>query len=495
MPRPGRRQPRDLPEPAPAPETALPEPTLPEVLSRLGIEIRPPPDLIGPPGWEPPLFTDATPVPIATAPPVLSSARALVQRDHWGETQITRGLAPQFLYSDAKGVIRHYITSEQPESGRLEVMVGEAAWTIVNSFDTSTAYMHLAFSAHAARQERPWEEEMRIRGSDLMRDLGLWDRKDLTREEKVLRIIEQARLLNSLAVWLEWSLSDTKRFSISISRMWEVSYEIAGQKHLATDAGLEDPLADVIPDEVILHVKPGLWARSFLNRPGLAGGSSLNLFSYLADTVFKIDPYREPVASKLAVFLTLTWAPQNPRRKVKTLIDYAFPAEDLTATLQGRDARYNVKQAFDNALYALSQAGWRITFPEASYPANLVPAWARPDASAPQGRLPKGYWPAFLKAVLEVQPPGDIAQRLAANRGILPGGGAKKKARGGPRKLTGEEIRQGREALGMSQKQLGSILGKSQAWIARIERGTRNPSPEDLARLQAVFEQSGGAQA
>ena len=279
--------------------------------------------------------------------------------------------------------------------------------------------------------------------------------------------------------------------------MWEVSYEIAGQKHLATEEGplsLTDPLADVIPDEVILHVKPGLWARSFLNRPGLAGGSSLNLFGYLADTVFKIDPYREPIASKLAVYLTLTWGPQNPRRKVKTLIDYAFSAEDLTATQQGRDARYNVKQAFDNALYALSQAGWRITFPEASYPAYLVPAWARPDGSAPQGRLPKGYWPAFLKAVLEVQPPGDIPQRLAANRGLLPGG-AKKKARGGPQKLTGEEIRQGREALGMSQKHLGSILGKSQAWIARIERGTRTPSPEDLARLRAVFEQSGGARA
>ena len=202
MPRPGRRQPRDLPEPAPAPETVLPKPTLPEILSRLGVEIRPPPDLVGPPGWEPPLFTDATPVPIATAPPVLSSARALVQRDHWGEAQIARGLAPQFLYADSKGVITHYITSEQPESGRLEVMVGEAAWAIVNSFDTSAAYMHLAFSAHAARQERPWAEEMRLRGSDLMRDLGLWDRKDLTRAEKVLRIIEQARLLNSLAVQL-----------------------------------------------------------------------------------------------------------------------------------------------------------------------------------------------------------------------------------------------------------------------------------------------------
>lgn len=488
------RPPKDRPKPAPAPPA--PEPSVSELLTRLGITLRPPPELLGGEvaSWEPPLFTDARPVPIATAPPVLSSARALVQRDHWKDTEIAKGLAPQFLYTDAKGVITHYITSEQPESGRLEVMVGEAAWAIVNAFDTSAAYLHLAFSAHAARQERPWAEDMRIKGSDLMRDLGLWDRKDLTREEKVLRIIEQARLLNSLAVQLEWTLSDSKRFVVQISRMWEVSYEIAGQRHLIADEGqalLADPLANVTPDEVILHVRPGLWARSFLNRAGLAGGSSLNWFGYLADTVFRIDPYREPIASKLAVYLTLTWAPQIPRRKVSTLVDFAFPAVVREAAQHDRDTRYNVKQSFDNALYVLRQAGWRITFPEASYPANLVPGWARPDGSGPQGHLPRGYWPAFLQAVLEVQPPGDIAQRMAANRG-LPGKEGAKKSRARSQPLTGEEVRRGRLALGLSQQQLGEILGLSRSWVAHVERGTRTPGPEELARLRAVFEESGG---
>lgn len=492
------RPPKDRPKPAPAPPA--PEPSVSDILTRLGITPQPPPELLGGEvvGWEPPLFLDARPVPIATAPPVLSSARALVQRDHWTATEIAKGLAPQFLYTDAKGVITHYITSEQPESGRLEVMVGEAAWAIVNAFDTSAAYMHLAFSAHAARQEKPWAEDMRLRGSDLMRDLGLWDRKDLTREEKVLRIIEQARLLNSLAVQLEWTLSDSKRFVVQISRMWEVSYEIAGQKHLIADEGpdlLADPLANVTPDEVILHVRPGLWARSFLNRTGLAGGSSLNWFSYLADTVFRIDPYREPIASKLAVYLTLTWAPHVPRRKVSTLVDFAFPAALREAAQHDRDARYNVKQSFDNALYVLSQAGWRITFPEASYPANLVPGWARPDGSGPQGHLPRGYWPAFLQAVLEVQPPGDIAQRIAANRGLLPGKTGAKRSKARLQPLTGEEVRQGRVALGLSQQQLGEILGRSQAWVALIERGKRTPGQEDLARLRAVLEESGGEQA
>ena len=495
---PGRRQPRDLPEPAPAPAAPLPEPAFSEILSRLGIVVRPP-DLTGEPlVWEPPLFSDAaTPVPIATAPPVLSSARALVQRERWGEAKIAQGLAPQYLYSDAKGMITHHITSEKPESGRLEVMVGEAAWAIVDAFDTSTAYMHLAFSAYAARpdRQRPWAEEMQIRGSDLMKALGLWDRKDLTRAEKVLRIIEQARLLNSLAVTVSYGLPNSSRVNLSVSRMWEVSYEIAGQRHLVTSdeaLPLGDPLADVIPDEVILHVKPGSWARFFLNRAGLSDGSSLYWFSYLATTVFQIDPYREPIASKLAVFLTLTLGPQNPRRKVKTLIEYAFSPEEQRATQRDRDARYNVKQAFDNALYVLSQAGWRISFPEASYPANLVPAWARPDGSASQGRLPQGYYQTFLRAVLEVWPPGDIPQRLAANRTSL-SGGKRPKTRG--RQLTGEEIRQGREALGMSQKQLGDILGRSQAWVAKIEHGTRTPSPEDLARLRAVLDKSGGARA
>ena len=498
MPGAGRRQPRERPEPAPAP--GVPEPPLPDVLAGLGAaRVLEYGNLAGEPlGLEAPLFLDSGPVPIATAPPVISGARALVQGDNWSPTPLPQGLGPEYRYKDTRGWITHNITAQDPESGRLECLIGDQAWKIVNAFDTPTAFLHLAFSAYAARQEKPWAGEMQIRGTDLINALGLGHRKDLSKAEKLGRIVTQARLLNSLGVCIDWALPNSPRWVVNLSRMWEVSFTVTGQSRLRLPAEADlpaDPLLDRIADEVILNVRPGKWAEFFLNRGGLKAGSSLFWVGYMAESVLQFDPYQEPIASRLAVLLTLTLGTGNPRRTVQPLIDYAFSAAEREAAQHGRDARYNVKQAFDNALHTLSRAGWRITFPEGSYPAYLVPAWARSPGSAPAGRLPRGYWPAFLKATLEIRPPGDIPERLAANRGQLPGQAGAKKAKARPRSMTGEEVRQARTRRGLSQKQLGDILGKSQTWVARVERGTRTPAPEDYARLRAIFAESGREQA
>jgi len=43
-----------------------------------------------------------------------------------------------------------------------------------------------------------------------------------------------------------------------------------------------------------------------------------------------------------------------------------------------------------------------------------------------------------------------------------------------------------REALGMTQEQLGKTIGRDKLTVSRWERGTLRPSPEALARLEAL---------
>lgn len=470
---------------------------LPEVLRRLGLDAGPSlfEALQGQPEVEGPLFTTSAAEIVSTAPPVISGAHALLRGDQWSPVAIGKGSTPEYRYQFKRGLVTHNIAADNPETQRLDYVVGDAAWGLVNAFDTPTAFLHLLFAAHAAQQEKPWEGLMALRGTDLINALGLGRRKDLTKAEKLDRLTQQALLLGTLGVRLNWTFPNSQKVMDNFSRMWEVSVTRIGQKHLPGGEAAEDG-QDLIPDEVIISVRPGQWSRYFLNREGLKDGSSLFWTGYMAASTLQFDPYQEPVASKLAIHFTLTMAPGQPRRNVRPLVEFAFSAEEREAAHADRRRRHDLKQQFDNALYALSRAGWRISFPEATYPAYLVPDWARPDGSGPRPQLPHGYFEAFLRAAFEVRPPVDLPQRLALAPPQVPAEGEPAKQPSAKRsRMTGEEIRKARKAAGMSQQQLGDLLQKSRAWVAHVERGTRTPSPGDQTQLRRIFAQTGGDQA
>ena len=51
-----------------------------------------------------------------------------------------------------------------------------------------------------------------------------------------------------------------------------------------------------------------------------------------------------------------------------------------------------------------------------------------------------------------------------------------------------EDIRMGRLAARMSQRELAFRIGKSQRFLSMIERGDRNPRMDDLAAIAAILE-------
>jgi DNA-binding XRE family transcriptional regulator len=53
--------------------------------------------------------------------------------------------------------------------------------------------------------------------------------------------------------------------------------------------------------------------------------------------------------------------------------------------------------------------------------------------------------------------------------------------------LLGSEIRQAREAKGWSQQYLAMLVGKSQQWVAFIERGQRKIQLQDQVTLRTLL--------
>jgi DNA-binding XRE family transcriptional regulator len=419
-----------------------------------------------------PLFLTRTLAPLATGSPMLSSAQALLRQDLWqpdGENIPTY----RRLFSQGR-TIEHYVTKADPTSRYVEALAGDAAWKIVQQFGLPTAFLHLVFAAYAAEQAEPWRGLFELRGSDLLRTLGLEKRTDIPRAEKLREVARQTHLLGSLGVWVVWRES-ARDLNVQMSRMWEVALDIRGQ---------DDPAhGGIAPTEVVLTVRPGLWTEKFLNAAGARAGTALRQFSYLAQTTLRIDPYHQELAAKLAVYLTLMSRLRSTYR-VESLLDAIEPAAVLQDIAADFRRRYAYKRRWDEALLTLHEHGWQLTFDDESYPVVLRPDWALPtDPRAHLRRLPTNYWRRLLAGTLTFTPPAPIPALLAAGEKAAPRLAPPRLAP----PLTGSQVRQARQTKGWSQQDLARLVGKSQQWVAFIEQGKRTVQPQDQETLRTLL--------
>ncbi len=430
-----------------------------------------------------PLFLSRSLAPVATGSPMLSSAQALLRQDLWrpdGEN------VPTFrrLFSQER-VIEHYVTKADPTSRTVEALAGEAAWQIVQQFGLPTAFLHLVFAAYATEQVEPWRGLFELRGSDLLRTLGLERRTDVPRAEKLREVAHQAHLLSSLGVWVVWRES-ARDLSVQMSRMWEVALDLRGPV---------DPDRVLAPTEVFLTVRPGLWTEKFLNAAGARAGTALRQFGYLAQATLRIDPYHQELAAKLAVYLTLMSRLRSTYR-VQSLLETLEPTTALQEVTADFRRRYAYKRRWNEALLTLHDQGWHLTFHDDTYPAVLRPDWALPtDTRVHLRRLPNNYWQQLLAATLTFTPPEPLPALLA-------GAGEEKRSapavptrppppRRGPTALpmplTGSQVRQARLTQGWSQQELARRVGKSQPWVALIEQDKRTMQPQEQATLRTLL--------
>jgi DNA-binding XRE family transcriptional regulator len=421
---------------------------------------------------EGPLFQGSEIATIGTSAPILSAVQSFIREDHWESGDDNE---PTFRKQFSQGRwVEHYILDADPFSQYPEKLAQKAAWKIIRQFGLSAAYIHLILAAYAMEQQRPWLEVIRLKGSDLIKTLGQDRRTDLTKAQKLNEVARQAQLVGSLGVWVVWSQGPLE-LNVRTCRMWDVAIDLHGQ------LGLSGKVLE--PDEITITVRPGLWTEKFLNREGQKEGTALMQFGYLAKQTLKINPYRKPLAAKLAVWLTIMSRIRETFR-VETLLRELEPKESLNKAHNDRNARYDLKRRWDAALLELHKLRWRVEFDPETYPEDIQPDWALEDSTLTiKRKLPRGYWRQLLNAKISIRQPEPISQLIAA--GIER---PREKPRVQTARLTGAQVKESRRAKGWSQRDLAATIGKSAMWVSLIERERLKMQPKDQKFLCEVLQ-------
>jgi DNA-binding transcriptional regulator YiaG len=168
--------------------------------------------------------------------------------------------------------------------------------------------------------------------------------------------------------------------------------------------------------------------------------------------------------------------------------------------------RQRLLRIFESDLEVLDRYGLKPVFDPVTYPPEIQPLWAKlvdipEDAEAAlefwiddgsnSTRLtdaaPRGKWNRLMNArILHFELPPEWEQQLAKS---------KKKQRTTNRKtrsksqvaLSTEYIIEARKKLGLSQRDLAQLTGKSQSWIRDIENGRFQAKLEDRILLQKAL--------
>lgn len=471
------------------------------------------------PRTEPPLFSTQTIEMTATGAPVISATQAYYKRPEWEE------YSPGKLYFQrrfGKGrYVEFYIMNQQEQQP--EPITSQAEHEIQERYGVMAARLHAIFATYATRQNRPWEESFCLRGSDLIKYLGLDRRKDMTKSQKLRAIADLAWIVGTLGAVVHWREGKLDLCVTRKSPVWIIQYvEEYFQPQFAQVEDAEELC------EVLIRIQPGAWAEKFLNREGEQENKALHQFGYIHRTAFEINPNRQELAAVLTLYLTQNRrAHSSCKYRIRTLLEAVIAPKDLESIRQVRQYRSRFVQKFYDALEILTEAGFKIEFDD-SFPEQLRPEWAAiPEESegvdvlalAPvKSSLPSGYFDIWIDGIIRVTCPPDIEAVLADLEARKAGRGKKSSPasndQGVPTRslsssnqtsslpitittqpaieaaeFTGAMVRKLRKSMKISQTELAQSIGKSQSWVRDLENkfNDRPVPPEYIDQLRQIL--------
>ena len=395
------------------------------------------------------------------------------------------------------GFIQHNIVRQSSTSQQFELVPGKAAWEIIQQFGPEAAYVLLIFSSYATDSDEPWEQQIRLKGTDLIRLFG-WDKRtDINLGQKLKKIGHLVELVCSLSVFISNINVGANRYNVARGAMWLLEeLEYAGQLALTVDAeqpgSIHYEAGD--PDELHIKVRPGSWTEKFLNAKNLNGGKeALCQYGYLAKSTLQINPYRQRLASKLAIFLTImSRIRRDGRYEVGTLLERLEPKELMETVQNSKQRRNTLINQWDNALLTLHELGWQIEFDAATYPECIRPEWSLTDESEPLRTRPRNWLSTWLKAIVTIKPTVLIQEKLGAVRSS-----SKQKSEPAAlandllertKVLNGTELLAALDAKGWSKAQLAKSLGVDRSLITRWVKGERSIQPKHQNQIQILLE-------
>ena len=432
------------------------------------------------------LFQDGDVERVATGYPILTGAQALIN-GQWED-----GEYPHWKKLVGEGFIQHQIVRQSPSSQQIELVPRKAAWDIIQQFGPEAAYVFLIFSSYATDSEEPWAEQIRLKGTDLIRLFG-WDKRtDITIAQKLKKIGHLVELVCSLSVLVSNINIGTKRYNVERGAMWNLEgLGYSGQLALTMDANQPDAPSyePGEPDELFIKVRPGVWTEKFLNAGDTNAKEALFQYGYLAKSTLQINPYRQRLASKLAIFLTImSRIRDDGRYEVQTLLERLEPKTFLEEIQADRLRRVKLINQWDSALLTLKELGWEIDFDPATYPESIRPAWSLGD-DVDTGYRPRNWLATWLKAIVIIKPPVKVQEKLNGHAPV-----ALKPARTPeqPPSLTGDVIQAALDAKGMTKAQLADALQVDRSLVTRWLKGQRTIQPKHRVQIRALLGDFGG---
>ncbi len=432
-----------------------------------------------------PLFQDAEIERVATGYPILTGAQALIN-SQWED-----GEYPYWKKLVGEGFIQHQIVRQTPSNQQIELVPGKAAWEIIQQFGPEAAYVFLIFSSYATDSEEPWAEQIRLKGTDLIRLFG-WDKRtDITIAQKLKKIGHLVELVCSLSVLVSNINIGAKRYNVERGAMWNLEgLGYAGQLALTMDLKkLDSPTYEAgEPDELYIKVRPGVWTEKFLNAGDVHAKEALFQYGYLAKSTLQINPYRQRLASKLAIFLTImSRIREDGRYEVRTLLERLEPKELLEGVQDDRLRRVKLINQWDSALLTLKELGWEIDFDQVTYPESIRPDWSVSD-DFDSGYRPRNWLATWLKAIVIIKPSVKIQEKLGGQVPV-----ALKPARVPIQAplLTGDAIQAALDVKGMTKAQLADVLKVDRSLVTRWLKGQRTIQPKHQAQIKALLGEVG----
>lgn len=314
--------------------------------------------------------------------------------------------------------IEHQILDHSPETQRLELIPGKAAWEILQQLGPEAAYLFLIFAAYASDADRPWQDQIRLTGSELRRFYG-WDKSDdLTPGGTLKRISSLVQMVCGLSVAIVQC--DPQHSSATTGAIWVLeALEYIGIRPGTDPAELSSRQPEATDlAELVIWVKPGRWTERFLTNPEPAAIAALRQYGFMVKSTLQINPYRKRLAARLALFLLVMSRLQpSGRYRVGTLLA-AIESPSLVEELhQNRTQRYQFLDQWDSALLTLTQLGWEIKFDPRTYPRSLQPTWSRTEGSPTHSQIrPKAWLSQWLNAHLAITPTTLIQHRLEVSK-------------------------------------------------------------------------------
>ncbi|MEM7589975.1 MAG: helix-turn-helix domain-containing protein [Cyanobacteria bacterium P01_A01_bin.83] len=449
------------------------------------------------------LFANGHNHPIASSMVIWEACNVLAQGAvfPWQVDEQSK-LYHQRLVKEGKGKIEFRLTEDVNTA---QILGAKDANDTLEQMDIRAACMHLIFAAFATSLEKPWEQEFVIDNKQLENYLGLNKRKDLSKAAKLTLIKRLVQQPCKLVTNIDWfRQGKIQAFSVPQDRIWHL---VEIDNHFQEDAQGYKHLVGMT-----FRIRPGLWAKYFLNKQGYKKFAAFyqygTLPQFLLTTVMTIWHQHEGTVRMMLWLLFKTKMGKQQRITIRKLMYVAYGEAKVQEAYIHRDKRKRLLRRFESDLEVLHHYKIKPVFDPVTYPTKIQPMWAKlaavPDDAdeamdfwindgcneiSITDPAPPGKWNLLMKArLLHFELPPEWDKQLSRWENKKQRKTRRKNTTHTVSNLNGEQIVSARKELGISQRKLAQKLGKSQSWIRDVENGRFSAKLGDRLKLKKILE-------